>query len=311
MSGSRPPGGDEATLEPVSEARTTETEVVVAPMLADESRPILTLLTGVNAGQVFAIERAQTIIGRAREAWVRVDAAGISRKHARVVRTSPSTFTVEDLASTNGVYVNGTRVQTATLTSGDQLQIGSEVVLRFSLVDDAEEMLARQLYEASTRDVLTGAYNRKYFVARLESEVAFAERHKLPLGLLMFNLDFFKRVNDTHGHVAGDAMLRTVGVTVARLLRAEDVFARYGGEEFVILARGTSRDNLRRLAERVRKAVADARVPWGEAQLQITLSVGVGLLDECLTGGAKALVALADGRLYRAKESGRDRAVVD
>jgi diguanylate cyclase (GGDEF)-like protein len=289
----------------MSDVRTTETEVVISPQSMVANRPVLTLLTGLNAGQIFPIERTHTVIGRSREAWVYIDAAGISRRHARIVRDG-TTFTIEDLQSTNGVFVNGLRVTVASLQTGDQVQIGSDVVLRFSVMDAKQEDLARQLYESSTRDALTGAYNRKYFTGRLDAEVAYAERHRARLGLLVFDLDHFKIINDTHGHVAGDAILRNVGLTIARLLRTEDVFARYGGEEFALLVRGVAPDNAQRLAERVRKTVADSRVSWESGVLSVTVSVGVASLDERARDGSKGLFALADERLYKAKANGRN-----
>jgi two-component system cell cycle response regulator len=303
------PSSGPISVEPYSEARTTETEVIVAPPSAIPSRPVLTLLSGVNAGQVFSIERNDTIIGRARDAWVRLDDVGISRHHARVSRISATTFTVEDTGSTNGVYVNGHRVERVELAAGDQVQIGSEVLLRFSLVDMAEETLARQLFESSTRDALTGAFNRKYFMGRLASEVAYAERHKTRLALLLFDLDLFKKVNDAHGHIAGDAVLRHVGMVVARLLRAEDVFARYGGEEFTVLVRGIGRENVLRLAQRIRRTVAESRLPGELRGIKVTLSIGMAVLDESpasTKGGAVGLLGQADARMSVAKERGRN-----
>lgn len=305
------PDSDPPSGVPFSEARTTETEVILAPQSTGPTRPVLTLLSGVNAGQVFGIDRNEVVIGRAREARVRLDDVGISRRHARLVRTGPLTFRVEDTGSTNGVYVNGEKVQAAALAPGDHVQVGSDVVLRFSVVDPAEEALAHQLFESSTRDALTGAFNRKYFMSRLTSEVAYAERHKTKLGLLLFDLDHFKKVNDRNGHAAGDAVLRQVGVVVSRLLRAEDVFARYGGEEFTVVVRGITGDNVFRLAQRIRKTVAETRVPWEESDLRVTLSIGMALLDDTMTGGALGLVELADGRMYRAKEAGRNCVIAE
>jgi len=300
------PSSGPISTEPYSEARTTETEVIVAPASMVPSRPVLTLLSGVNAGQVFSIERNDTIIGRGRDAWVRLDDVGISRRHARISRTGPSTFTVEDTGSTNGVYVNGERVDRVELVPGDQVQIGSEVLLRFSLVDTAEEGLARQLFEASTRDALTGAFNRKYFMGRLSAEIAYAERHKTRLALLLFDLDHFKRVNDAFGHIAGDAVLRHVGMVVSRLLRAEDVFARYGGEEFTVLVRGIGNDNVLRLAQRIRKTVAESKLPGELRGLKVTLSIGMAVLEDADKGGAVELIERADARMYVAKEQGRN-----
>jgi diguanylate cyclase (GGDEF)-like protein len=106
------------------------------------------------------------------------------------------------------------------------------------------------VYEAALRDPLTRAYNRRYFDDRLFSELSFARRHGAPLGLLMVDLDHFKRINDVYGHQAGDVVLRVVAATIQRLMRPEDVVARYGGDEFVVIARGTTLRNAEILAER-------------------------------------------------------------
>jgi predicted component of type VI protein secretion system len=174
------------------------------------------VLTGLNAGQVYTLDTDETTIGRGREVKLRVEDVGISRAHSRIVRTMDGTFFVEDLGSTNGTFVGGKRVERAELHSGDRVQVGPNVVLRFAVLDEAEEQLAHQLYEASTKDALTKVYNRKYFVERLASEVAYAQRHKSPLALVLFDLDHFKKVNDTHGHLAGDVVLRCSRATAAR-----------------------------------------------------------------------------------------------
>ncbi len=301
------PTRDDEALEDgfPDEARTTETEVVVAAAEGREGRAVLTLLSGVNAGELFALDRRETVIGRAREAAIRIDSLGLSRRHARVVRAGDA-YQIEDLGSTNGVFVNGEPVRRGDLAAGDQVQIGSDIILRFSVVDAGEEALARQLFESSTRDALTGAWSRKYVLARLDAEVAYAERHKVPLAVVMFDLDRFKVINDTHGHAAGDAVLRSVGLVVGGLLRTEDVFARFGGEEFIILLRGSSRENAVRLAEHVKHAVARSRVSWKTGELHVTVSAGVAVFEGGSRGGAGVLLELADRRLYLAKEAGRN-----
>jgi diguanylate cyclase (GGDEF)-like protein len=226
------------------------------------------------------------------------------------------------MGSTNGTFLGGERILRAELQSGDRFQVGPNVVLRFAMVDEAEEALARQLYESSTRDALTGAYNRKYFFERLHAEVAFALRHGTRLGVILFDLDHFKAVNDTHGHIAGDQLLRRVATRVMELIRTEDVLARYGGEEFVLLARGIERPGLVLFAERVRRAVEELQVPWEDVILRGTISVGLADVDECKpegtratdagsegtdVGPAEAMLVMADERLYRAKAAGRNR----
>jgi two-component system, cell cycle response regulator len=277
-----------------------------APVRAE--RAILTVLTGVNAGQVFTLDHAENVIGRSREAQVRIDDVGISRRHTRVVRTEEGRFYVEDLGSTNGTFVAARRIERLELRPGDRVQVGPNVLFRFSMIDATEEHLARSLYEASTRDALTRAFNRKYFVERLTAEVAYATRHKSAVAVVLFDLDHFKAINDTHGHLAGDVVLRFVAAQVQRTIRLEDVLARYGGEEFVIIVRGIEHAKVAVFAERVRRAVETLVVPYEALELHATISVGAASLEQCGDGASpEALLLLADERLYQAKGLGRNR----
>jgi diguanylate cyclase (GGDEF)-like protein len=130
------------------------------------------------------------------------------------------------------------------------------------------------------------------------------------LGLLLFDIDHFKRINDTHGHLAGDAVLQAVSKKLGTLIRTEDVLARYGGEEIGIIARGVPLDGLVVLADRLRRAVHDTVTAYENLPLRVTVSIGVATISECdahATGDL--LVALADERLYKAKHAGRNRVV--
>jgi diguanylate cyclase (GGDEF)-like protein len=127
----------------------------------------------------------------------------------------------------------------------------------------------------------------------------------------MFDLDLFKRINDTRGHLAGDEVLREVSALVQRLIRAEDVFARYGGEEFVVLARGIEHANVEKFAERLRAAIERLEIQGKPDPMYVTVSVGVASVRE-LPANARssdALLRLADERLYSAKAGGRNRVV--
>ena len=278
------------------------------PNPSSPDRPLLRVLVGLNAGQVFTIDRDETVIGRGRDVNVRIDDPAISRKHARILRNKGGRHILEDLGSANGVYVNGRRIERADLADGDRLQVGPTLVLRFSFIAADEEALARKLYEGSTRDGLTLAYNRKYAAERLVAEVAYAHRHGTSLSLVLFDLDHFKRVNDSVGHQAGDAVLRVVAAQVQKSIRTEDVLARYGGEEFVVLVRGIEHRSVLVLADRIRMAVDRLSIPWESRTLKVTVSVGVASLAECGPKATmEALVALADERLYQAKAGGRNR----
>jgi two-component system cell cycle response regulator len=284
---------------------------VVAAAPAVSSTPdhaLLTVLVGLNAGQVFTLDREETFVGRGRDADVRIDDIGISRRHARIVRTEGRRHILEDLGSTNGIFVNGRRAERVDLADGDRVQIGPTLVLRFGLIAADEEALARQLYESSTRDALTRLYNRKYAGERLAAEVAYAQRHGSLLSLVLFDLDYFKRVNDSFGHLAGDVVLRVVAAQVQKVIRTEDVLARYGGEEFVVLVRGIEPKGVAVLADRIRSAVERLSIPWESRTLKTTVSIGVAALSECGPKATpEALVGLADERLYRAKAGGRNR----
>src|SRR5205807_9633471 len=121
-----------------------------------------------------------TLIGRSADCAVRVKGEGISRKHARVVADGDELF-LEDLGSTNGTFVNGARVARHPLADGDKIQMGEQTILKFGYHDPVEETFQRQMYESALRDGLTRIFNRKYVLDRLESELTFVDRHKLPL----------------------------------------------------------------------------------------------------------------------------------
>ena len=280
----------------------------VPAVSSSPGRPLLTVLVGLNEGQVVALDRAETFIGRGRDAHVGVDDAGISRRHARIVRLVGPRYVIEDLHSANGVFVNGRKIEHVELVDGDRIQVGARLVLRFGFLSADEEALAHKLYEGSTRDALTGLYNRRYAGERLVAEVAHAQRHGTLFGLVLFDIDHFKRVNDAFGHQAGDGVLRVVAAQVQKAIRTEDVLARYGGEEFVVLVRGVEHDKVAMLAERIRRGVERLSMPCESKTIRTSVSIGVASLTECgPKATAEALMKLADERLYRAKTGGRNR----
>jgi diguanylate cyclase (GGDEF)-like protein len=291
-----------------TEANTAPTEKRIAvPSLAPADRATLSILVGLEAGKVFPVDGDQTTLGRDPRATIFLDDAAISRHHALITRQD-NAYVLEDTSSTNGTFLRGQRVHRAALKSGDRVQLGPNVVLRFALTDEAEESLLRRLYDSATRDALTDVFNRKHFTERLASEIAFARRHHTDIAVLVLDVDHFKQVNDAHGHLIGDEVLRALARTIAGVIRREDLFARYGGEEFVILARSSTPVDVRTLAERLRSAVAALTVPAADATIRITISIGVASLAECGDEAPDSeLLALADERLFKAKHSGRNR----
>jgi diguanylate cyclase (GGDEF)-like protein len=273
------------------------------------NRAVLIQMTGLEAGRVCSIDGTSSTFGRAPDCAHRFDEASLSRVHARVVHEGDS-YVVEDAGSRNGVFVNEHRVTRALLTDGDRLRLGSAVVLRFQLVDDNEEHALKKVYDSSVKDGLTGAANRKYLEERLVAEVAFAVRHSAPLALVILDIDFFKKVNDTYGHAGGDEILRETAALLRKTLRTEDLLARFGGEEFVVLARGVDLRNATHLAERLRAVIERSPVAFAGRSVSRTISLGVASLECCGTDRTpQRILAIADERLYRAKESGRNRVV--
>jgi diguanylate cyclase (GGDEF)-like protein len=300
--------------------QTTLIEDVESPSLipkppTEKNRGLLTLLTGPLQGTIIKLDERELTLGRGKQAGAMIPDQGLSRIHARVFRRQrPSAvdYYIEDCASTNGTFVGGQRItQPTPLADGVRIGLGRRTALRFSLQDDLEEQALIRVHESALRDRLTGAYNRGVFDDRLQSEFAFSRRRNTPLALLLFDIDHFKRLNDTYGHQAGDAVLRAIADTVQATCRAEDVFARYGGEEFAVIARGVSSRSAHVLAERVRMAVEDQTVTWKSFAIRATISVGLHHVQNAsLVANPAALVAAADSALYEAKHQGRNRVVM-
>lgn len=284
----------------------TNGDVVIVP--APRDRPVLVRMDSTNTGLCIPLTDDALRIGRHPDCELVLEDDGISRNHARVYTVAGRHY-VQDLGSSNGTYLNGIRIECAELTESALLQLGPRVQLRFARVDAHQERMFRQLYESSVRDALTGAYNRHYFRERLKAEVAFAARHKTSASLLMIDLDHFKKVNDTHGHLAGDVVLRAAASVLLKELRNEDVLARYGGEEFVALLRGTPLETAMVAAERLRHAILRAPTCFEDRLIEVTVSIGCAALSCCDEPSEGGLVAVADRRLYSAKRDGRNRVV--
>lgn len=272
---------------------------------------IFTVTAGPDTGKVLTIPSGDVVVlGRAPDCTFAFDDASLSRQHARVMRVG-SEYIIRDDGSRNGTFVNNARLSKAeTLRNGDRVQLGSSTLLRFALVDEEEERALKRVYEAAILDGLTGIYNRKHLEERIVSELAYAVRHQQPLAVIIIDVDHFKKVNDTYGHLGGDAVLRAVAALFGHGLRVEDVLARYGGEEFVILLRGTGLGPALELAERLRRAVESTSIPFEGHAIRITSSAGVASLEEAgMSADRSALLGAADARLYQAKQTGRNRVV--
>lgn len=260
-----------------------------------------------TVGKMLKLEKAEHVLGRSTDASFQIEDDGISRKHCKVLVEPSGQYQLVDLGSTNGTYLNGIKVSLAPLKDGDRIQIGSNCVLKFSLQDQLEEQYQRNIYESATRDGLTRIYNKKYFLDSMRKEFAYCLRHRVPLSLVMFDVDHFKLINDNYGHQAGDFVLARIAQKVTEAIRAEDVFARFGGEEFALLLRESSEYNALTCAERCRKAVDQADFVFQGTPIKVTISLGVATLMDSDYAQPDDLIAASDKYLYRAKRAGRNR----
>jgi two-component system, cell cycle response regulator len=272
----------------------------------ERDRAVLIVIRGFNVGEMYKLTKLELIVGRGAHADVEILDDGISRRHA-AIRFAEERVWLADLGSRNGTWVNGARIEDPVeLRDGDKIQLSSSTILKFTYADRLDESFQRRMYESSLRDSLTKAFNKKYFLDRLEREFRFAKRHHQPLSLVMLDADDFKALNDRHGHLAGDAVLVELAAEVHRAIRTEDVFARFGGEEFAVVCRATDPAGAAIFAERLRAAVEQQPIAYDGQEIRVTISLGVaGLTADHMD--SMALLAAADEALYAAKRAGKNR----
>jgi diguanylate cyclase (GGDEF)-like protein len=167
-----------------------------------------------------------------------------------------------------------------------------------------------QLQKLAALDPLTGILNRRFGMVRLHEEYSRSVRRGAPLALLMFDIDHFKQVNDTYGHVVGDRVLRNIANQIRQGIREGDILLRYGGEEFMVILPGANKEDALAIAERVRHIVRENVTMYGENQICVTISIGLDSMPETTITGEMELIANADEALYRSKNAGRDRTTI-
>jgi two-component system cell cycle response regulator len=245
-------------------------------------------------------------IGRAHSAGISMpDVRSLSRLHARLSHLGDVVM-IEDLTSTNGTYVNDERVHgSRRLRSGDRFQTGA-LHFKFLHEKDPEAAYHEAIYQLVTCDGLTGIFNKRKFEEELAREFGRARRHDRPLSMVFFDIDSFKLINDSFGHLCGDYVLQQIARQTGPYLRPEQIFARVGGEEFAILCPETKTPQAMVLADKLRQRFAAERYIYGNDELQITCSFGVVELDGQMRT-PEDLYHAADQAMYRSKREGRDR----
>lgn len=281
-----------------------------------ERRPSLVSLTGDQIAASIPLERNEVVLGRAIDADVRIADHRASRLHARIITEIESTgevkYRIVDLGSTNGTLLNGAPVTESVLVHGDKIMIG-EQLFRFEMLDEIDREFQQQVHRLLAHDDLTGLLTSKSFFSELRREAVRASTESLPFCVLMMDLDHFKQVNDTYGHLIGSQTLEILGGLIKEALRAGDVAARFGGEEFAAFLLDADYAQGLVAAERVRASVEQYEFPASRADSaqadkthRITISIGVAAFPDDATDPIE-LVELADSALYRAKRNGRNQ----
>lgn len=267
----------------------------------------LVQIHGPELGKKYVLEETEFTIGRDQHNHIVVDLDNVSRRHARIWGRQGKMF-VEDLQSTNGTYLNDREVlQAQPLRSGDLVKVGGSI-FKFLDGDNIETQYHETIYTLTIADGLTGINNKRYFLEYLEREMGRSHRYQRTLSLMMFDIDHFKQINDVHGHLAGDYVLREMAQSIKRLVRREQCFARYGGEEFAIVMPEDGPDKARLFAEKIRKLVEDKRFLFEDKDIPVTISLGVAEVAPEMSEPSQ-FIKVADANLYKAKKSGRNRVV--
>ena len=271
--------------------------------------PYLVIFIGNDSGKRHKLRLGTMSVGRSPQADIILNDKRVSRSHCSITWLD-NIITIEDKESRNGTYVDSQKVNHVILTPGVPIQLGNSV-MKIEYKNETEIQYEQSLIYKASIDALTRLFNRDHFTSLVLKEIAHDRTHQLPTGIIMIDIDDFKRVNDTYGHGVGDFVLVKIADVIKGEMRTEDLFCRYGGEEFLIFPRGEiETESIFSLCERIRKAVKEFEFRHSEAYVRLTISIGFHL-GKPNNGNAKSflndLIDKADKALYIAKKKGKNR----
>ena len=278
--------------------------------------PCLVQYNGAGTGKRYLLERDTQNLGRAVTSDIVISDSSVSRTHANIYIQEAGVF-IEDAGSANGTYINEQKItEKYKLSDQDMIRLGT-VLLKYFSSDNVDGFIQDKIYQLATIDAGTQIFNKQYLQDTLESEFRKAKLSNRPMSILVFDLDHFKKVNDTYGHNAGDHVLREVASTVKACIRKGDIFARFGGEEFVIILPNTNGQQSVKVAETVRQKCETSphAIDYEEAGSKKhadhvqTISVGIAEIGPNMSD-PKELMELADQKLYQSKKGGRNRVTI-
>lgn len=290
----------------------TRVTTVVQPLAAGQPGPnggdcLVVIYTKEPAllGKRFVLDTSVIRVGRGAENQVVLDGDSVSRRHMHIEQRTGQWWAIDD-NSTNGTYVNDEQIaREQALANGDRVKVGP-TIFKYLSGADVEAQYHEEIYRMTIIDGLTQAHVKRYLLEAMEKEMIRARRHVRDLSFLMFDIDLFKKINDFHGHLAGDFVLKELAAIVQGRIRRDEVFARYGGEEFSILLPETNIEGAHALAEGLREKIETSRFVFQNELIKVTVSIGCSMLIDT-DKTATDLIKRADEKLYEAKRSGRNR----
>jgi two-component system cell cycle response regulator len=288
---------------PLSDDATCKASVAQLHQFAVQSDSSLIQIHGPDLGKNFKITDEVITVGRDHSHTISIEQENVSRNHCRLVKTREGIY-IEDLGSTNGTYLNDSPVKREKLRHGDLLKIGG-VIFKFVSGGNIEGLYHEEIYKMTITDGLTQVANKRYLMEFLEREIARTMRFGRPLSLVMLDVDHFKKINDTYGHLAGDHILKDMCAVLSGIVRREELLSRYGGEEFVLVLPETNLSTATVIAEKARRMVAEHAFIFGGTKIAVTISLGAAELSPMVSDPLTFLRA-ADSKLYEAKHAGRN-----
>lgn len=271
---------------------------------------------GAGTGKRYLLEKEELHLGRAVTSDIVIADTSVSRTHAHIYNQDTGVF-IEDAGSANGTYINEQKIsERYKLADQDLIRLGT-MLLKFFSADNVDGFIQDKIYQLATIDAGTQIFNKQYLQDTLESEFRKTKLANRNLTVLVFDLDHFKKVNDTYGHNAGDQVLRDLAKIVKGCIRKEDIFARFGGEEFVVILPNTSAQQSLKVAETIRQKCEEFHhsIDYQEngqkkhVEHSQTISIGIAGFDPKMTT-PKQLLEVADQKLYQSKKDGRNRLTV-
>jgi len=280
------------------------------PKQQGQQKFYLIIVDGDNVGKIYPLDKKTITIGRSDEFDIQLEDSSCSREQAIIEFNDNNKPVLKDLDSTNGTFVNGSKITEINIEDGDKILLGFSSVFMFAIQDSLESKFQMNLYESSITDHLTGAFNQKYFLDTLSKAFSYSLRHHTSLGLLMLDIDFFKKINDTYGHIVGDIVLKEFVKRIKNNLRNEDILCRYGGDEFAVIVRDFKYGFVKIAAERIRLFFDGRSINCKDHKINISVSIGAATIDNENIATSEDMIELADANLYKAKQSGGNCIVI-